>query len=103
MGLKRRNPSRTRLFTAPEVLASLALASAPAANAAASVAAAGAAGAEAVKVAAPRPVIGGDERHQMIARAAYRRAERVGFAIDPLQSWLAAEREIDAELARLAS
>jgi hypothetical protein len=35
------------------------------------------------------------ERHRLIAEAAYRRAERRGFAGDPLSDWLEAEREID--------
>jgi hypothetical protein len=47
--------------------------------------------------------ITGEQRHRMIARAAYGHAERAGFRVDPLQSWLTAEREIDAELERLAS
>lgn len=102
MGLKRRNPARTRLLTAPEVLAVMAASAAPAANAEAKPA-------EAPKVEpvaeAPAPLrkISGDERHQMIAKVAYRRAERAGFTTDPLHDWLMAEREIDAELARMAS
>jgi hypothetical protein len=84
MGLKRRNPARTRLFTPPQMLAAMA-AFTPAA------------------VSAPTPQISGDERRRMIADAAYRRAERAGFAGDPLADWLTAEREIDAALeARLA-
>lgn len=106
MGLKRRNPARTRLLTAPEVLAVMAASPAPAANAEAKPAEATKAPkvveAPAKKAAEPRK-ISGDERHQMIAKAAYRYAERNGFTSDPLQNWLVAEREIDAELARLAS
>jgi hypothetical protein len=39
----------------------------------------------------------------MIAEAAYRLAERQGFANDPFLTWLAAEHEIDARLADAAS
>ena len=81
MGLKRRNPARTRLFTPPQMLAALAMVP--------------------VTVSAPRR-ISGTERHRMIADAAYRRAERAGFAGDPLADWLTAEREIDAMLAKPA-
>ncbi|MFT3765002.1 MAG: DUF2934 domain-containing protein [Minicystis sp.] len=58
--------------------------------------------APAAPAAPPRP-ISKDERHQMIAKAAYGHAERTGFKTDPLLNWLQAEREIDAKLARLAS
>lgn len=41
-----------------------------------------------------------DARRQMIAEAAYLRAEQRGFvAGDPLDDWLAAEREVDLLLA----
>lgn len=41
-----------------------------------------------------------DLRQQMIAEAAYLRAERRGFGPgDPLDDWLAAEREVDMLLA----
>ena len=104
MGLKRRNPARTRLFTAPEMLATLALSRAPAANEPAKTARAKLAETQAAAQAVlAAPSITGEQRHRMIARAAYGRAERAGFAIDPLQSWLAAECEIDAAMARLAS
>jgi Protein of unknown function (DUF2934) len=83
MGLKRRNPARTRLFTPPQMLAAMA-AFTPAAP-------------PAVRAPAPSP-ISGDDRRRMIADAAYRRAERAGFAGDPLADWLDAEREIDALL-----
>lgn len=46
---------------------------------------------------APAPV-GPDERMEMIAQAAYLRAEKSGFSEDPLVDWLEAEREIDAML-----
>lgn len=106
MGLKRRNPARSRLLTAPEVLAVMAASPAPAANAEAKPAEAPkverAVEAPASKGATPRK-ISGDERHQMIAKVAYRYAERANFTSDPLHNWLMAEREIDAELARIAS
>jgi len=41
------------------------------------------------------------QRRQMIASAAYLRAERRGFKCgDPVTDWLEAEAEVDAELAR---
>jgi hypothetical protein len=101
MGLKRRNPARSRLLTAPEVLAVMAASPAPAANTEAKPAEAPKVE-QAVEAPAPRK-ISGDERHQMIAKAAYRYAERAHFRSDPLHNWLLAEREIDAELARVAS
>ncbi|HXJ80909.1 MAG TPA: DUF2934 domain-containing protein [Candidatus Methylomirabilis sp.] len=40
-----------------------------------------------------------DERHRMIALAAYYRAERRGFTNgDPLQDWLEAEAEVTVQL-----
>lgn len=40
-----------------------------------------------------------EERRQMIAQAAYYRAEKWGFASgDPLVDWLEAENEIDKQL-----
>ena len=43
-------------------------------------------------------------RHQMIAEAAYLRAEMRGFGDgDPLDDWLAAEREVDSLLAERAT
>ncbi len=43
--------------------------------------------------------IDANERHQMIARAAYYRAAQRGFSEDgALADWLAAEREVDALL-----
>ena len=42
-----------------------------------------------------------EQRQQMIAAAAYLRAERRGFKCgDPVTDWLEAEAEVDAELAR---
>lgn len=42
-------------------------------------------------------------RHQMIAESAYLRAEMRGFGDgDPLEDWLAAEREVDSLLAERA-
>jgi hypothetical protein len=40
------------------------------------------------------------ERHQMIAEAAYLRAEARGFASDQHEDWLMAEAEVDARLAK---
>ena len=45
------------------------------------------------------PAISADERQQLIAEAAYLRAEQRGFAPgNELEDWVAAEREIDASL-----
>ena len=44
-----------------------------------------------------------DLRRQMIAEAAYLRAEQRGFGSgDPLDDWLAAEREVDTQLTKRA-
>mgnify|MGYP005749557533 CR=1 FL=1 len=57
----------------------------------------------------PRPrtaaaSISPEDRQQMIAEAAYLRAERRGFAAgDPVEDWLAAEREVDLLLAERAT
>lgn len=91
MGLKRRNPARTRQFT--QILT--APAAAPAAPAAAAP--------RAAPPAAPVRAVSREERHRMIAAAAWGHAERSGFATDPVANWLVAEREIDDQLARLAS
>lgn len=39
-----------------------------------------------------------EERRKMIEEAAYYRAEKAGFTGDPLEHWLAAEKEVDAML-----
>jgi hypothetical protein len=40
-----------------------------------------------------------DERHDLIARAAYLKAEKRGFVGgDPLEDWLSAEAEVEAQL-----
>lgn len=45
------------------------------------------------------PPITSEQRHQLIAEAAYLRAERRGFSGgDPNQDWMEAEKEIDAAL-----
>jgi len=45
------------------------------------------------------PAVSAEERHAMIARAAYLRSERRGFAPgSEAEDWLAAEKEIDARL-----
>ncbi len=40
------------------------------------------------------------ERHQMIAKAAYLRAEAQGFTSDQREDWLVAEADVDARLAK---
>lgn len=100
MGLKRRNPARTRLLTTPDVLAALAVPVAPVAPGALKEAKPAP---EAPKPApAPRKHTR-EERHQMIAKVAYGHAERTGFATDPVVNWLLAEREIDSQLATAVS
>ena len=99
MGLKRRNPARNRLFTPPQMLAVL---SGPVANEQARPAPASPPPPPMVDSPAPRAV-SGEERHRMIATAAYGHAERTGFAGDPVANWLVAEREVDAFLSRKAS
>lgn len=48
--------------------------------------------------------VSAEQRHQMIAEAAYLRAERRGFSLgDPLDDWLAAEQEIDTLLSEHAA
>jgi hypothetical protein len=45
------------------------------------------------------PAVNPEERHQMIAVAAYYRAEQRGFANgDPMQDWLEAEAEVALRL-----
>jgi hypothetical protein len=39
-----------------------------------------------------------EQRRQMIAEAAYFRAEKRGFGVDPLADWIEAEVEIDARV-----
>jgi hypothetical protein len=109
MGLKRRNPARTRLLTAPEALAVMAQPVVPAAKADTAKPAEAPAIEQPAMVEKAAPAmpakrrITNEERHHMIAKAAYGRAERANFASDPVNDWLTAEREIDAHLARLAS
>lgn len=44
------------------------------------------------------------ERHSLIAEAAYIRAKKRGFQNgDPVQDWLAAEKEVDEKLAKQGS
>ncbi|UQA55816.1 DUF2934 domain-containing protein [Polyangium aurulentum] len=48
-----------------------------------------------------RPRISSEERRRLIALAAYQRAERLGLGrTNPVEDWLAAEREVDAKLAQ---
>ena len=52
----------------------------------------------------PVKQVGAEERRSMIARAAYFRAERRNFAPGhELEDWVAAEAEVDGELARSES
>ncbi len=44
----------------------------------------------------PRSAVGPEQRWKMISESAYLRAERNGFAGDPVEYWLAAEAEVDA-------
>lgn len=57
-----------------------------------------------VKAAAPvkasAKTISAQERYHMIDEAAYYRAEKSGFQVDPHQNWIAAEKEIDELLAK---
>ena len=41
-----------------------------------------------------------EERHRLIAEAAFLRSEAQGFRGDPCQDWLSAEADVDARLAR---
>lgn len=42
------------------------------------------------------------QRHELIAEAAYLRAEQRGFQSDPTEDWLLAEQEIDEQLSEHA-
>ncbi|HBA85576.1 MAG TPA: hypothetical protein DCZ95_15950 [Verrucomicrobia bacterium] len=41
-----------------------------------------------------------EERQKMIEQAAYFRAEKLGWQVDPHANWVAAEAEVDAILAK---
>jgi len=45
-------------------------------------------------------VISAQERYHMIDEAAYYRAEKSGFQVDPHANWVAAEKEIDELLSK---
>jgi hypothetical protein len=45
-------------------------------------------------------IISAQERYHMIDEAAYYRAEKSGFQVDPHENWIAAEKEIDELLAK---
>lgn len=47
----------------------------------------------------PKRQVSAEERYRMIQEAAYLRAEREGFEVDPHKCWLAAEAEVDTLLA----
>jgi hypothetical protein len=53
-----------------------------------------------VKSAPSSKVISQQERYHMIDEAAYYRAEKNGFQVDPHANWVAAEQEIDELLAK---
>lgn len=60
-------------------------------------------GASRVQTSGQAVAITAERRRQLIAEAAYLRAERRGFgAGDPLDDWLAAESEVDTALAQRA-
>jgi outer membrane murein-binding lipoprotein Lpp len=42
--------------------------------------------------------VGEEQRRQMVAEAAYFRAEKRGFGVDPVADWIEAEIEIDARV-----
>jgi Protein of unknown function (DUF2934) len=87
MGLKRRNPTRIPLLTPHEMLAAMVVHPTATAN-------------QQAKTVAR---VSSEERRRLIAVAAYRYAESVGFSSDPVANWLHAEREVDAALERKAS
>jgi len=65
------------------------------------VAAAAAAPAKPVVKAKSAPkTISAQERYHMIDEAAYYRAEKNGFQVDPQENWIAAEREINELMAK---
>ena len=79
-------PARPRKAMAPETTRPVTLAAAPAAQ-------------SAPATAAPR--ISPEERHRLIAEAAYYRASRRGFGGGAeVEDWLAAEAEVDGKLLR---
>ncbi|MGA1529347.1 MAG: DUF2934 domain-containing protein [Kiritimatiellia bacterium] len=54
-----------------------------------------------VKETKPAPkVISAQDRYHMIDEAAYYRAEKNGFQVDPHANWIAAEKEIDELLSK---
>ena len=49
------------------------------------------------------PTVSAEQRHELIAQAAYRRAEQRGFeGGDAVADWLESEKEVDALLSRSA-
>jgi hypothetical protein len=50
----------------------------------------------------PASTVTPEQRMKMVQEAAYYRAEKHGFKVDPQANWLAAEAEVDAILARKA-
>lgn len=51
-------------------------------------------------VKASAKTISAQERYHMIDEAAYYRAEKNGFQVDPHANWIAAEKEIDELMAK---
>ncbi|HMO05809.1 MAG TPA: DUF2934 domain-containing protein [Kiritimatiellia bacterium] len=56
--------------------------------------------AKAAPAKAAAKTISAQERYHMIDEAAYYRAEKSGFQVDPHANWVAAEKEIDELLAK---
>lgn len=54
----------------------------------------------AAKAPAGQKTISAQERYHMIDEAAYYRAEKSGFQVDPHSNWLAAEQEINELLSK---
>ena len=52
------------------------------------------------KVKEPAKAVTPEERHKMVEQAAYFRAEKLGWQVDPHANWVAAEAEVDAILAK---
>ncbi len=46
------------------------------------------------KAVAKKKTVSPEERYTMIQEEAYFRAERTGFNVDPVENWIAAEKEV---------
>ena len=93
-------PKGKMALTASAVAAAAAASAAPAPQKRAPVAAAPKKKAVAAAKPAPAKTISPEERFKMIEQAAYFRAEKHGFQVDPQANWIAAEKEVDAILAK---